>query len=81
LINAAGLQLAAWVANRIDPQMQLIEANIETLRLRLGCAPIADVPYAATLAPAPRLDGAVNDGSHPQWADVAVAALLAGATQ
>lgn len=34
-IRAAGLTLAGWVANCIDPQMQVLEENIATLEQRL----------------------------------------------
>jgi dethiobiotin synthetase len=36
-IQGAGLTLAGWVANPIDPQMQCLDENIETLERRLGC--------------------------------------------
>ena len=36
-IRAAGLTLAGWVANCIDPQMRVLEQNIATLEQRLGC--------------------------------------------
>ena len=46
-IEADGLELAGWVANRIDPAMARVEENIAALRQRL-CAPLlADVPYGA----------------------------------
>jgi dethiobiotin synthetase len=34
-IRAAGLPLAGWVANGIDPQMRVLEENIATLKQRL----------------------------------------------
>jgi len=46
-IEADGLELAAWVANRIDPAMARAEENIEALRRRLRAPLIAEVPFAA----------------------------------
>ena len=48
-IRRDGLELAGWVANRIDPAMLRFEANLQTLRERL------DAPLLATL---PQLDPA-----------------------
>ena len=55
-ILARGLQLAGWVANRIDPQMSRAEANLATLRERLDAPLLGDIPYqpscdAAAVAP------------------------------
>lgn len=41
-ILARGLTLAGWVANRIDPSMTGLEANVDTLRLRLQAPLLAD---------------------------------------
>jgi dethiobiotin synthetase len=46
-IAAEGLELAGWVANRIDPRMDRADENIEALRERLGAPLIADVHYGA----------------------------------
>ncbi len=40
-IRARGLELAGWVANCIDPQMQAVAANVEALSLRLQAPPVA----------------------------------------
>jgi dethiobiotin synthetase len=45
-IAARGLKLAGWVANRIDPRMAAIDENLATLRLRLDCPMLAELPYA-----------------------------------
>jgi dethiobiotin synthetase len=44
-IKAAGLTLAGWVANRIDPNMLAIEENISTLKAMLKAPFIADVAW------------------------------------
>jgi dethiobiotin synthetase len=46
-IEAEGLELAGWVANRIDPAMARPEENIETLRRRLHAPLVAEVPFGA----------------------------------
>ena len=46
-IKTEGLELAGWVANRIDPAMARAEENIEALRRRLRAPLIADVPFGA----------------------------------
>jgi dethiobiotin synthetase len=45
-ISARGLQLAGWVANRIDPDMAAYEENLAALRSRLPCALLAEFPYS-----------------------------------
>jgi len=44
-IRAAGLTLAGWVANCIDPKMLFLDENIATLEQRLGCSLIGVVPF------------------------------------
>jgi dethiobiotin synthetase len=51
-IRAHGLQLAGWVANRIDPAMACQQENIEFLRQRLGAPLLGDVPHQALPDPA-----------------------------
>jgi dethiobiotin synthetase len=46
-IEAEGLELAGWVANRVDPAMARAEENIEALRRRLRAPLIAEVPFGA----------------------------------
>jgi len=46
-IAAEGLELAGWVANRIDPGMARAEENIQALRERLRAPLIADIPFGA----------------------------------
>lgn len=64
-----GLFLAGWVANRIDPAMREVEANIESLRERLTAPLLGVIPHlpgyaaektadALDLAPLLRQDGA-----------------------
>ena len=44
-IRAAGLNLVGWVANRIDPNMPVIEENIATLKALIKSPCIADVAW------------------------------------
>jgi dethiobiotin synthetase len=55
-IDAAGLELAGWIANAIDPRMAVREENIEALERRLRAPLLARFPFdkrasAARLAP------------------------------
>lgn len=44
-IRARGLTLAGWVANRMDPDMQAPQENIDWLRQHLRAPLWADIPY------------------------------------
>ena len=44
-IRAAGLTLAGWVANSIDPQMLMLEENIATLEQQLDFPLLGVVPF------------------------------------
>ncbi|HKO88931.1 MAG TPA: dethiobiotin synthase [Burkholderiales bacterium] len=44
-IEARGLRLAGWVANRMDPHMLCFEENLEALKDRLAAPLLAEVPY------------------------------------
>jgi dethiobiotin synthetase len=60
-IEAAGLELAGWIANAIDPRMAVREENIEALARRLGAPLLARFPFdkrarAEKLAPLIDLD-------------------------
>lgn len=44
-IQAAGLTLAGWVANCIDPQMEVVAENIATLEQRLDCSLLGILPF------------------------------------
>lgn len=44
-IRACGLSLVGWVANGIDPQMECIDENIESLRERLAAPLLGTVPW------------------------------------
>lgn len=44
-IRAAGLTLAGWVANCVDPEMQVLEENITTLERRLDGPLLGVVPF------------------------------------
>ncbi len=43
-----GLTLAGWVANRIDPEMDRFEANLETLQARLSAPLLGVAPHGAS---------------------------------
>lgn len=47
-IAARGLQLAGWVANRIDPAMARFEENLAALQERIDAPLLGVVPYGAT---------------------------------
>ena len=51
-IAAAGLTLAGWVANSVDPTMAARQENVQALRQRLAAPLLGDLPHAA--APDPR---------------------------
>ena len=53
-IAARGLPLAGWVANRIDPQMNRFEENLEALKERLPAPLLGIVPANSTPADAAR---------------------------
>ena len=44
-IQASGLKLAGWVANQIDPQMNLFDENLHTLKERLNCPLLGVLPF------------------------------------
>jgi dethiobiotin synthetase len=44
-IRAAGLQLAGWVANSIDPDMEVRAENIRSIEQRIGAPLLGTVPY------------------------------------
>ena len=46
-IQARGIRLAGWVANRIEPAMARFDANIETLSTRLNAPLLGVTPYGA----------------------------------
>jgi dethiobiotin synthetase len=46
-IRSRGLPLAGWVANRIDPQMQRAEDNLDSLRQRLAAPLLGSLPFMA----------------------------------
>jgi dethiobiotin synthetase len=49
-IAAAGLKLAGWIANEIDPDMRAIEENVDALAARLGAPLIARFPHVSELS-------------------------------
>jgi dethiobiotin synthetase len=61
-INARGLRLAGWVANRIDPAMQESDANVAALVERLAAPLLADLPWRADGVCAPAAPAALVHG-------------------
>ncbi len=43
-ILASGCELAGWVANQVDPEMRVIEDNLETLKQRIPAPLLGHVP-------------------------------------
>jgi dethiobiotin synthetase len=61
-VQARGLRLAGWVANQIDPQMEMFEENLAALRERLdapllGVVPWQPVPQSSAVAARLELGG------------------------
>ncbi|MCF8016093.1 MAG: dethiobiotin synthase [Chromatiaceae bacterium] len=50
-IQASGLQLTGWVANRIDPAMAAADDNLATLRERLPAPCLGVIPWLRTPTP------------------------------
>jgi dethiobiotin synthetase len=50
-IGAAGLPIAGWVANHIDPDMPHATENVQTLQARLRAPLLARIGYAAGVSP------------------------------
>ncbi|HJT50394.1 MAG TPA: dethiobiotin synthase [Nitrosospira sp.] len=48
-IQAAGLTLAGWVANRIDPEMPVFDENVHALEQRLPCPLLCVLPFQRNL--------------------------------
>ena len=52
-IRARGLELAGWVANRIDPAMAAAEESVSALDARLPAPRVADLAWGDPAAPGP----------------------------
>jgi len=46
-IHFDGLRLAGWVANQVDPNMESVRENIDTLKSRIPAPCIGEVPWLA----------------------------------
>jgi dethiobiotin synthetase len=58
-VRAAGLDLAGWIANELDPAMNGLDENVEALRTRLEAPLLGRLPWSPHAAPhdlAPRID-------------------------
>ncbi|MEO8991912.1 MAG: dethiobiotin synthase [Nitrosospira sp.] len=60
-VQVAGLSLAGWVANQIDPQMTVFDENVSALKLRLGCQLLGVLPFESN-ANAEKLSTLLNVG-------------------
>lgn len=60
-IAAAGLELAGWIANRIDPAMAVPEENVRALAERLGAPLLGELPHEVPPQPR-RLAGRLDVG-------------------
>jgi dethiobiotin synthetase len=49
-IERSGVRLAGWIASVIDPAMQALPENLETLRSRLSAPHLAQLPHASDCA-------------------------------
>jgi dethiobiotin synthetase len=58
-VERHGLYLAGWVANGVDPNMALREANVATLKQRIAAPCLGEVPFLAD--PRPELVAACLD--------------------
>jgi dethiobiotin synthetase len=58
-IRARGLELAGWVANRVDPAMAVAEENIRALTERLAAPLVGEIEF--TVAPDPARIAALLD--------------------
>lgn len=61
-IANAGLDLAGWVANQIEPTVELVRENIETLEARVDAPLVGVVPHVG---------GALTPASVAEYLDVA----------
>lgn len=50
-IRRDGLQLAGWVANRVDPHMACYEENVATLKTMLMAPCLGEVPFLESVSP------------------------------
>ena len=50
-IVSDGSTLLGWVANCVDPDMQLLEENIQTLRQRIPAPLLGSIPYDPEITP------------------------------
>ncbi|MDH5191666.1 MAG: dethiobiotin synthase [Gammaproteobacteria bacterium] len=50
-IMADGCVLAGWVANQIDPDMQCVQENIQSIQKRIPSELLGFIPYQSTVKP------------------------------
>lgn len=55
-IEARGLELAGWFANRVDPGMEMSEENLTTLRSILRSPCLGEIPWGSSSAQGPVFD-------------------------
>lgn len=59
-IHADGLEIAGWIANRIDPDMALPEENIDAIAQRMSAPCLGHIPALGHLALAERVAAAAT---------------------
>lgn len=59
-LGTRGAAFAGWIANAIDPGFERAAENLATLTARLGCPPLAHVPFLEQGRDAPALDEAAS---------------------
>jgi len=55
-IRHSGLKLAGWVANQIDPVMELLQENIAALQQRISAPLLGVIPFNKTKSTETRID-------------------------
>ena len=69
-IRARGMKFAGWIANRMQAEMPLVDANIDTLTGRFGAEPLGVVPVICAMGFHPTPE------APPAWASKAAEKLV-----
>jgi len=59
-IRSRGLRLSGWIANRMDPSMSAVDANVADLSQRLKMSPVAQVAWDAPMIFPPEILAALE---------------------
>lgn len=63
-IRSRGLELAGWIANRMEPRMPFAPENIQTLEARLNAPRLGTIPYLESFS---ETDTYLDLSSLPNW--------------